>query len=171
MTLSGATLGAYLGGMAFSPAWRNFKRMQDLTVAAASLIYAAAVAHAVGRFPASPALTLRWTLLWPAAYLGFSLAIPLLVGPLKRWLTRYVWMSFKAGFGQTPGSVVVGMGLLIGAGLLIYRQIGRAVATGVVGVDLFACYAAGIGILGAQAVLVRVLERDPEVRARIEEAA
>jgi hypothetical protein len=155
--------------MAFSPAWRNFKRMQDLTVAAASLIYAGAVVHALSRFPASPALTLRWTLLWPAAYLGFSLAIPLLVGPLKRWLTRYVWMSFKAGFGQTPGSVVVGMALLIGAGLLIYRQIGRAVQTGVIGVDLFACYAAGIGILAAQAVLVRVLERDPEVRARIED--
>jgi hypothetical protein len=149
--------------MSFSTAWRNFKRMQDLTVAAASLIYAAAVVHAVGRFPASPALTL-----WPAAYLGFSLAIPLLIGPLKRWLAKYVWMSFKAGFGQTPGSVVVGMGLLIGAGLLIYRQIGRAVATGVTGVDLFSCYAAGIGILAAQAVLVRVLERDPEVRATIE---
>ena len=47
--------------MAFSTAWRNFKRMQDLTVAAASLIYAAAVVHAMVRFPASPALTLRWT--------------------------------------------------------------------------------------------------------------
>ena len=29
--------------------------MQDLTVAAAGLIYAAAVVHASGRFPASPA--------------------------------------------------------------------------------------------------------------------
>jgi hypothetical protein len=155
--------------MVFSAAWRNFKRMQDLTVAAAGLIYAAAVVHALSRFPASPSMTLRWTLLWPAAYLGFSLAIPLLVTPLKRWLARYVWMSFKAGFGQTPGSVVVGMALLLGAGLLIYRQIGRAVQTGVVGVDLFACYAAGIGILAAQAVLVRVLEKDPEVRATIED--
>ena len=153
----------------FSTAWRNFKRMQDLTVAAAALIYAAAVVHAMGRFPASPAITLRWTLLWPAAYLGFSLAIPLLVAPIRRWLAKYVWMSFKAGFGQTPGSVMVGMGLLIGAGLLIYRQIGRAVQTGVVGVDLFSCYAAGIGILAAQAALVRVLEKHPDVRERITE--
>jgi hypothetical protein len=61
------------------------------------------------------------------------------------------------------------MALLIGAGLLIYRQIGRAVQTGVIGVDLFSCYAAGIGILAAQAVLVRVLEKDPEVRAKIED--
>ncbi|MDB5433817.1 MAG: hypothetical protein JWR47_74, partial [Phenylobacterium sp.] len=35
--------------MTFTPAWRNFKRMQDLTVAAASLIYAAAVIDALGR--------------------------------------------------------------------------------------------------------------------------
>src|ERR1700760_2793986 len=158
-----------MASMAFTPAWRNFKRMQDLTVAAASLIYAAAVLNALDRLPGDVAAILRFTLLWPAAYLGFSLAIPLLVAPLKRWLAKYVWMSFKAGFGQTPGSVVVGMALLIGAGLLIYRQIGRAVQTGVVGVDLFSCYAAGIGILAAQAVLVRVLEKDPEVRAKIEE--
>ena len=62
--------------MAFSTAWRNFKRMQDLTVAAASLIYAAAVIDAFGRLPGAPNSIVRWTLLWPAAYLGFSLAIP-----------------------------------------------------------------------------------------------
>ena len=33
---------------------------------------------------------------------------------------------------------------------------------------VFSGYAAGIGILAAQAVLVRVLERDPEVRRQIE---
>src|SRR5262252_6219190 len=109
--------------MAFIPAWRNFKRMQDLTVAAASLIYAAAVLNALGRLPVPQAALLRWTLLWPAAYLGFSLAIPLLVAPLKRWLAKYVWMSFQAGFGQTPGSVVVGMALQLGAGLFIWRQV------------------------------------------------
>jgi len=155
--------------MAYTPAWRNFKRMQDLTVAAASLIYAAAVIHALGRFPTTPAMTLRWTLLWPAAYLGFSLAIPLLAPPLRRWLAKYVWMSFKAGFGQTPASVLVGVGLLLGAGFTIYRQIGRAAQTGLVGVDLFSCYAAGIGILAAQAVLVRALEQDPLIRQAIEE--
>lgn len=37
--------------MAFTRAWRNFKRMQDLTVAAAGLIYAGAVVHAIGRLP------------------------------------------------------------------------------------------------------------------------
>ena len=155
--------------MAFIPAWRNFKRMQDLTVAAASLIYAAAVVDAIGRLPGGSGMVLRWTLLWPAAYLGFSLAIPLLVGPLKRWLARYVWMSFKAGFGQTPGSVVTGVALLLGAGLFIYWQVRRAAEAGQVGANVFAAYAAGIGILAAQAILVRALEQAPDIREQIVE--
>ena len=68
-------------------------------------------------------------MLWPAAFLGFSLAIPLIVGPFKRWLAKYVWMSFQAGFGQTAGSVVTGIGLLLGAGLFIWRQVGHAELT------------------------------------------
>src|SRR4051794_40965337 len=153
--------------MAFIPAWRHFKRMQDLTVVAAVLIYAAAVINAVGRLPGGEAMVVRWTLLWPAAYLGFSLAIPLLVGPLKRWLAKYVWMSFQAGFGQTPGSVVIGMGLLLGAGVFIWWQVGRAADAGQVGANVFAAYAAGIGILAAQAILVRALEDTPDVREQI----
>jgi hypothetical protein len=157
--------------MAFTPAWRNFKRMQDLTVAAASLIYAAAAIDALGRLPGGPAITLQWTLLWPAAYLGFSLAIPLLVAPIKRWLAKYVWMSFKAGFGQTPGSVVLGMALLLGAGLFIWEEVGRAARAGQVGANVFSAYAAGIGILAAQAILVRALEEVPDIREKIEAKA
>ena len=154
--------------MAFTPAWRNFKRMQDLTVAAASLIYAAAAIDALGRLPGGPAMTLQWTLLWPAAYLGFSLAIPLLVAPIKRWLAKYVWMSFKAGFGQSPGSVVMGMALLLGAGLFAWEEVGRAARAGQVGANVFSAYAAGIGILAAQAILVRSLEDVPDIREKIE---
>ncbi|HZZ68389.1 MAG TPA: hypothetical protein VFE18_09460 [Phenylobacterium sp.] len=155
--------------MAFIPAWRNFKRMQDLTVTAAGLIYAAAAVRAFGRFPGGLETTLRWTLLWPAAYLGFSLAIPLGVAPLRRWLAKYVWLSFKAGFGQTPASVVVGMGLLLGAGLFIHEEVVRAARAGQAGANVFAAYAAGIGILAAQAILVRTLEQLPDIRAKIVE--
>ena len=156
--------------MGFTPAWRNFKRMQDLTVAAASLIYAAAVLNAVGRLPGGEAMVLRWTLVVPAAFLGFSLAIPLIVPPIRRWLARYVWMSFQAGFGQTPASIVTGVALLMGAALFIYRQIASVAATGAYRANVFSAYAAGIGILAAQAILVRALERLPDVRARIEES-
>ena len=155
--------------MAFTRAWRNFKRMQDLTVAAASLIYAAAAVDAFQRLPGGPAEVARWTLMWPAPYLAAALVVPLLAPPLKRWLARYVWMSFLAGFGQTPLSVVTGVALLLGAGLFISRQVARAAASGQAGVSVFSAYAAGIGILIAQAVLARALEGVPEIRARITE--
>jgi hypothetical protein len=153
----------------YTRAWRNFKRMQDFTVAVASLIYSGAAVHAVGRLPGSTGLVLRWVLIWPALYLLAALVVPLAVRPVRRWLTRYVWMSFEAGFGQTPSSIVVGLMLLLGAALFIYWQIAATAATGTYRADVFSAYAAGIGILAAQAVLVRVLERVPDVRARIEE--
>lgn len=155
--------------MAFTRAWRNFKRMQDLTVAAAGLIYSGAVVHAIGRLPGGTATVLRWTLLWPALYLLASLVIPLVVPVIKRWLARYVWMSFQAGFGQTPASIVTGVSLLLGAALFIYWQVASVAASGQYRANVFAAYAAGIGILAAQAILVRALERIPEVRARIVE--
>lgn len=155
--------------MAYTRAWRNFKRMQDLTVAAASLIYAAAAVHAFGRLPGGPAVMLRWVLVWPAAWLLASLVTPLMVAPLRRWLARYVWMSFQAGFGQTPGSILTGVVLLLGAGAFIYWQVARAAGGGAAGPNVFSAYAAGIGILAAQAILVRTVERDPTVRGKIEE--
>jgi hypothetical protein len=155
--------------MAFTRAWRNFKRMQDLTVAAASLIYAAAVVHALGVLPGGPTSTVRWTLLWPALWLAGSFLVPMFTPVLKRWLARYVWMSFQAGFGQTPGSILTGVALLLGAGVFIYWQVAQAAVRGQVGANVFSAYAAGIGILAVQAVLVRALEQLPDVRARIEE--
>jgi hypothetical protein len=155
--------------MVFTRAWRNFKRMQDLTVAAAGLIYAGAVVHAIGRLPGGPATVLRWTLMWPALFLAASLLAPLIIPVLKRWLARYVWMSFQAGFGQTPVSILAGVALLLGAAVFIYRQVASVAATGRYQANVFAAYAAGIGILAAQAVLVRALERLPDVRERIVE--
>lgn len=155
--------------MSFTRAWRNFRRMQDLTVAIAALIYAAAAVHAFGQLPGGAEMIVRWVLLWPAAFLGFSLFLPLLIAPLRRALTRYVWMSYQAGFGQTPGSIVTGLILLLGAALFIYWQIASVAATGRYQANVFSAYAAGIGILAAQAILVRSLERIPEVRALITE--
>jgi hypothetical protein len=143
--------------------------MQDLTVAVASLIYAGAAVHAMDRLPGGEALVLRWILLWPGLFLAASLLVPLVIGPLRRWLIKYVWMSFQAGFGQTPGSIVTGLMLLLGAALFIYWQIASVAATGTYRANVFSAYAAGIGILAAQAVLVRSLERRPEVREQIEE--
>ncbi|WP_374472129.1 hypothetical protein [Phenylobacterium sp.] len=154
--------------MAYTRAWTNFKRMQDVSVAAASLIYAGAVLHAFQRLPGGLALIAERTLVWPAAFLFFSLALPLSIGPFRRPLARYVWMSFQAGFGQTAGSVLTGVGLLAGAALFMYWQVAGASNGGRYPAGVFSGYAAGIGILAAQAALVRVLERAPEVRKAIE---
>ncbi len=153
--------------MSYTRAWLNFKRMQDLTVAIAGLIYAGAGIHAVDRLPAAPSLLLQWILVWPGLFMAASFLVPLAVGPIRRGLTKYVWMSFQAGFGQTPGSIVTGVFLLLGAALFIYWNIAATAETGTFKANVFSAYAAGIGILGAQAMLVRVLERVPEVQKQI----
>ena len=154
--------------MAHTVAWQAFKRTQYLTVVMASLIYAGAVAHAFARLPWPRDVIVQRAVIFPAAYLGLSLALPLLIGPLRRPLTRYVWMSFQAGFGQTVFSIVSGVLLLGGAAGFMYWQISTAVLGGRYPAGVFSAYAAGIGILAAQAVLVRALERAPEVKKEIE---
>lgn len=148
--------------------WRRFKLIQDTTVLVAALIYAGGVVNAFERLPANPSVIAQQTLVWPAAFLLLSLALPLLVARLKRVLARYVWLSFQAGFGQTVTSIIVGIGLLGGAALVMYWQIGAASTGGRMPAGVFSGYAAGIGILAAQAVLTRALEKDPQVRKVIE---
>ena len=155
--------------MAHIPPWRVFRRAQDLTVVTACLIYAGATLHAFSRLPGNPQLIAERTLIWPTMLLMLSLLIPLALPPLRRGLGRYVWMSFLAGFGQNARSILGGVVLLGGAAALIYGQIGEAAAGGRYPAGVFSGYASGIGILAAQAVLVRLLERDPVVRRRIED--
>lgn len=155
--------------MAFIRAWRDFKRMQDVAVCASGLIYAGAVVNAFAVLPGKRALIVQVALAWPAGFLFLSLVLPLLIGPLRRLLARYVWLTFQAGFGQTAVSVLSGIGLLSGAALFIYWQVSAAAHGGAYPAGVFSGYAAGIGILVAQAVLVRVLEKAPEVRRLIEE--
>lgn len=155
--------------MAFTRAWRNFKRTEDASVAAAALIYAGAVAHAFDRLPGGVALIAQRTLEWPAICLALAAVVPLAASPLRRALARYVWMSFEAGFGQRPSSILAGLGVLASAALFIYWQISSAAHGGRYPAGVFSGYAAGIGILIAQAVLVRRVERTAQYRAVITE--
>ncbi len=157
--------------MTFIRAWRDFRRMQDVAVGAAALIYAGAVVNAFQVLPGGADLIAQRTLIWPGMFLFVSLAVPLVVPALKRLLARYVWLSFQAGFGQTPLSVLTGVGLLAAAALFIYWQVWAVGHGGRYPAGVFSGYAAGIGILAAQAILVRALETVPEVRKQIEERA
>jgi hypothetical protein len=153
---------------AHTPAWRNFKRMQDCACVVACLIYAGAVIHAWRVLPGPSQKKLLFTLAAPLIFLSLTMLLPLVLGSLRRLLRHYVWLSYKAGFGQTPGSIISGLGLLGFAAGFIYLQIAGVARGGRYPAGVFSGYAAGIGILVVQAVLVRSLERDPEVRARIE---
>lgn len=155
--------------MAQIRAWRNFKRMQDVTAGAAALIYAGAVVHAFEVLPGGTALVAQRTLVWPSGFLLLSLALPLALPRLRRMLARYVWLSYQAGFGQTPVSILSGIGLLAGAATFIYWQVGAVAHGGRYPAGVFSGYAAGIGILLAQAILVRAVERLPDVKRVIEE--
>lgn len=149
-------------------AWRTFKRMQGSACVFALLIYAGAAVHAWRVLPGDVGLKSAVILVLPAIYLLAAFVLPLQIGPVRRLLERYVWMSFKAGFGQTAGSVIGGLGLLAFAAVFIYLQIAGALHGGRYPAGVFSGYGAGIGVLLAQALLVFALERDPGVRAVIE---
>jgi hypothetical protein len=149
-------------------AWRNFRRMQDGSAAIGSLIYAAAIVHAWRVLPGAAGLKFELTIVAPAAFLLLTWLVPLGVAPLRRQLRRYVWISFTAGFGQTAGSVISGLVVLAGAAGFIYWQVFKATHGGPYPAAIFSAYAAGIGVLYAQAILVHRLEREPQVRPMIE---
>jgi hypothetical protein len=153
---------------AHTPAWRNFKRAQDGACLVASLIYAGAALHAWRVLPGTVQTKLVFFVAAPMIFLALTILLSLALQGLVRLLRRYVWMSYTAGFGQTPGSIIAGLGLLAFAALFIYLQIAGVAKGGRYPAGVFSGYAAGIGILIVQAVLVRSLERDPEVRRRIE---
>ena len=154
--------------MVHTSAWRNFKRAENLAVVTAALIYAGAVFYAFDHLPLAASQVALRALAFPAIYLLLTLALPLALSRLRKPLTRYVWMSFQAGFGQTALSILGGLTFPAGAGAFMYWQIANAQPGSPYPAGVFSAYAAGIGILAAQAALVRVLERDPEVRAQIE---
>ena len=131
-------------------------------------VYALAAVHAWRVLPETAAFKRLFTLGFPALYLMAVLWAALQVAPLRRWLKRYTWLSFAAGFGRTPVSVLTGLGVLALAGVVVYAQIGEAAHGGRYPAGLFSAYAAGIGVLCAQLLLAARLEQEPKVRAIIE---
>lgn len=154
--------------MEYIASWRNFRRMQVSTFAAASLIYAGAVVYAWRTLPGADELKLQRTVMWPASFLLLSWLLPLLIPTIRRRLSRYVWLSYLAGFGQSVISVLAGIGLLLAAAGFIYWQVGAVEHGGRYPAGVFSGYAAGIGVLVAQILLGRRMEDDPAVRAVIE---
>ncbi len=153
--------------MAHSRNWRAFKRTEDCACAVASLMYLAAATYAWAVLPGAVGLKAVVIVAAPAAFLALCLVVPLAVAPWRRFLSRFVWTSFTSGFGQNPASVISGVAALLFAAGFIFFQIRGVAHGGRYPAGVFSGYAAGIGILFAQAILVRAIERDPTLRPRI----
>lgn len=150
-------------------AWRNFKRMQLSACLFGGLIFALTVLRAWEVLPGEPRLKLFVFLVAPLGFFVLTLATVFTANPLRRLLMRYVWMTFAAGFGQTPWSVVGGLGVLAVCAGAIFLQINDyGPGGGRYPAGIFSAYAAGIALLVAQTLLCRALEREPDVRRLIE---
>jgi len=154
--------------MVHTASWRNFRRMQMSTFAAASLIYAGAVLYAWRTLPGEEDLKLQRTIFFPTSFLLLSWLLPLLIPAVRRGLSRYVWLSYLSGFGQSVVSVLTGIGVLLAMAGFIYWQVAEVAHGGRYPAGVFSGYAAGIGVLVAQILLVKRMERDPAVRRLIE---
>ena len=157
--------------MGVTPSWRMFRRMQYTAFAAGALIYAAGAVHAWRVLPGAPKLKLESMALWPAVYFVTTLALPLLAPPVRHILKTHIWISFRTGFGQSVVSVLAVVLVLATAAAFIYVDTARAAHGGHFPQSAFSAYAAGLGVLLAQALMVRRIERDPLLRPSIESAA
>ena len=149
-------------------AWRNFKRMQLSACLFGLLIFALTVVRAIDVLPGALNEKLFVFVLAPLGFFGLTLAAALFASPLRRALKRYVWITFAAGFGQTPWSVAGVLTVLGVAAWAIFSQIDGFADGGRYPAGIFSAYLAGVALMAAQTVLCRVLEREPEVRPLIE---
>jgi hypothetical protein len=160
--------------MGVSPAWRMFRRMQYSEFVIGALFYAAAAVHAWRVLPGDARSKTLWMVLYPGVYFVATLVTPLAAPPLRRLLKTHIWISFRTGFGQSVISVLgVVLVLVTAAAFMYFDTAGALHANNVAGggrfpVGALSAYAAGVGVLLAQALLVRRIERDPNLQAQIQ---
>jgi hypothetical protein len=156
-------------GMALSLAWRNFRRMQDLTLGFACL---ALLADAILAWPVVPGtlgLKVIFIVLFPAFYLTLVAACGLLIAPLRDFITRFVWITFRTGFGQSVISVLIPFAVLAAITAYTWWVAAHAASGGQYPAGVFSGFGAGIGLLIVQAVITHRIERDPILRQSLEE--
>ncbi len=146
--------------------------MQDSAFVVGALIYAAAAVHAWRVLPGAASFKLQRMVLLPGLYFLATLMIPLVAPPVRRMLRTHLWITFRTGFGQSVISVLAVVLILACAAAFIFVDTANAAHNGRgFPESAFAAYAAGVGVLLAQALLVRRIERDPALRPRIIEGA
>ena len=142
--------------------------MQYSLIAVAALTYLGIALEAWTLPAAAETLKLLRTVVFPAGFMAVSIGLILGVPAFSRLLIRHLWTSYRTGFGQSVISVLAGIGVLAAAAAFIFWQTWSAAHGGRYPAGAFSGYGAGIGLLLAQTILVRRLERDPAIRAQIE---
>ena len=144
--------------------------MQHTLIVVAGLIYAVAALEAWRRVPwRGQTLELLRTAVFPSAFLLVTVALILFVPVVSRLMTAHLWTSYRTGYGQSVISVLAGVGLiLLLAGVMFWRIAGAAHG-GRDPAGALAAFASGLGLLIAQAVLLRRIEADPQLGRLIEE--
>jgi hypothetical protein len=138
-------------------AWKKFRRMQTSLALAAILAYAACALEA-WRLPHAP--NLPRTAMFSAGFFMVTLAAALWVPMLRTAIQGHLMTSYRTGFGQGLVSVAVSLTIILAAAVfLLWRIHGPEDPA-----PAFSAFAAGIGLLVAQVVLVRRLERGRPAR-------
>jgi hypothetical protein len=155
--------------MAYTAAWRNFRRMQQLSLTFAALALVADGIAAWPILPGSVGLKAAVILAFPLGYAVVVAVIGLGVRPLRSFLQNFVWMSFKAGFGQSVFSVLLSVTVLSLITAYTYWVSAGAAHGGQYPAGAFSGFGAGVGILIVQTTLTYSLQADPWLRGEIEE--
>ena len=133
-------------------AWKKFRRMQTSLAVAAILAYAACALEA-WRLPHAP--NLPRAAMFSVGFFVITLAAALGVPMLRTAVQGHLMTSYRTGFGQGLVSVAVSLTVILAAAtFLLWRIHGPDDPA-----PAFAAFAAGIGLLVAQVVLVRRLGR------------
>jgi hypothetical protein len=154
--------------MSLAQSWRIFRRMQDTVVAVAGLAYGGAALEAWRALPGAVGVKLWRLALYPGGLLAVALIAALSAPLLRRALLRHLWMSYRTGFGQSVISVLVGVGVLIALAVFSIWPILHGGPIDPRFGGAFAAYGAGIGLLLAEAILVRRIEADPKMRRELQ---
>jgi len=142
--------------------------MQDTVVAVAGLAYGGAAVEAWRALPGAVGVKLSRLALYPGGLLALSLIAALSAPILRGALLRHLWISYRTGFGQSVISVLAGVGVFIALAVFSIWPILQGGPIDPRFGGAFSAYGAGIGVLVAEAVLVRRIEADPRMRQQLE---
>jgi len=154
--------------MALARNWESFAACKDTVVAVAGLAYGGAAMEAWRALPGAVGVKLWRLALYPGGLLALALIAALSAPILRGALLRHLWISYRTGFGQSVISVLAGVSVFLALAVFSIWPILHGGPVDPRFGGAFSAYGAGIGLLLAEAILVRRIEADPRMRQQLE---